>query len=339
MLRSGLRSGVQSGVRAALMAVVVLLATVAGSFVAVSVLAPAPARADTGPWAWPLEAVHRVSRPFDPPQVRYAAGHRGADLPASSGDPVLAAGAGLVSYAGLLAGRGVVVVVHGALRTTYEPVTAAVAVGEQVEAGSLLGALEPGHDGCPVEACLHWGLRRGETYLDPVRLVQPGPVRLLPVSGGGGGETGGLRDGPLASPLAGSDGGPPTPAPAGGDASTGVAPVDREGHGRGELDHAARGQPDPDPALGSADEGRSVRLAGTQHRTPLEMVAVAALVGGVALLARPRPAPPLRPAPPPRQAGTAPAQQVTPAPPRRAPPTAGGTVSELDAERLRRRPA
>jgi hypothetical protein len=28
---------------------------------------------------------------------------------------------------------------------------------------------------------LHWGLLRGEVYLDPVRLVRAGPSRLLPV--------------------------------------------------------------------------------------------------------------------------------------------------------------
>jgi hypothetical protein len=32
-----------------------------------------------------------------------------------------------------------------------------------------------------VEACLHWGLRRGETYLDPMTLLSPPRVRLLPM--------------------------------------------------------------------------------------------------------------------------------------------------------------
>ena len=31
--------------------------------------------------------------------------------------------------------------------------------------------------------CLHWGARRGDTYLDPLSLLRPlGPVRLLPWS-------------------------------------------------------------------------------------------------------------------------------------------------------------
>ena len=78
-------------------------------------------------WSWPVTGV--VTRPFAPPPHRYGAGHRGVDLLTAPGAPVRAAGAGRVSYAGLLAGRGVMVVVHGALRTTYEPVTAAVGLG------------------------------------------------------------------------------------------------------------------------------------------------------------------------------------------------------------------
>jgi len=131
-------------------------------------------------WVWPLDGSHAVSRVFDPGPTPYGPGHRGADLPGAPGDPVRAAGDGRVSYAGLLAGRGGVVVEHGALRTTYEPVTAVVRVGLAVAAGQQIATLDAGHEGCPVLACLHWGLRRGEAYLDPVRLVEGGPVRLLP---------------------------------------------------------------------------------------------------------------------------------------------------------------
>ena len=60
----------------------------------------------------------------------------------STGQPVLAALPGRVSYAGALAGRGVVVVDHGSTRTTYEPVTATVVVGTPVAAGSQVGTLQ-----------------------------------------------------------------------------------------------------------------------------------------------------------------------------------------------------
>jgi murein DD-endopeptidase MepM/ murein hydrolase activator NlpD len=125
----------------------------------------------------------QVTRRFEPPPTPYAAGHRGVDLGSAPAAVVRAAAAGVISYAGPLAGRGVVVVVHGALRTTYEPVTAAVRRGAPVTAGQRIGTLEPGHAGCPVAACLHWGLLRGDVYLDPLGLVGPRPVRLLPLSG------------------------------------------------------------------------------------------------------------------------------------------------------------
>lgn len=84
-------------------------------------------------------------------------------------------------FAGQLAGRGVISIEHaGGLRTTYEPVTATVRVGDRVTAGESIGRLVAGHPGCPAVACLHWGLRRGDTYLDPLTLLGLGRVRLLP---------------------------------------------------------------------------------------------------------------------------------------------------------------
>ena len=82
---------------------------------------------------------------------------------------MLAAGDGVVVFAGMVAGRPVVSIDHaGGLRTTYEPVDPSVGAGQRVARGSPIGTLLAGHAGCPVEACLHWGLRRGETYLDPL---------------------------------------------------------------------------------------------------------------------------------------------------------------------------
>jgi murein DD-endopeptidase MepM/ murein hydrolase activator NlpD len=90
-----------------------------------------------------------------------------------------------VSFVGVIAGRGVVVVDHGDTRTTYEPVVAAVARGDHVGAGAVLGRLAPAGSSagshCAPRACLHWGWLRGTTYLDPLLLVGAGPVRLLPL--------------------------------------------------------------------------------------------------------------------------------------------------------------
>ncbi|SDS03360.1 peptidoglycan DD-metalloendopeptidase family protein [Microlunatus soli] len=120
--------------------------------------------------AWPLPGGPPVVRGFDPPAEKWGRGHRGVDLAGQPGGPVAAAAAGTVSYAGMLAGRGVLVVDHGAVRTTYEPVSPTVDVGATVVAGQQIGTLDAGHCGAG-RACLHWGLRRGDSYLDPLLLA------------------------------------------------------------------------------------------------------------------------------------------------------------------------
>jgi murein DD-endopeptidase MepM/ murein hydrolase activator NlpD len=133
-------------------------------------------------WGWPLAGSPAVVRPFDPPPEPWLPGHRGVDLAASPDAQVLAAGSGMVAFAGRVAGRGVVSVDHrGGLRTTYEWVTAVVHAGDEVALGSPLGALEAGHPHCAAAACLHWGLRRGTVYLDPLLLLKPLRVRLKPL--------------------------------------------------------------------------------------------------------------------------------------------------------------
>jgi murein DD-endopeptidase MepM/ murein hydrolase activator NlpD len=120
---------------------------------------------------------------FDRPEEPWLAGHRGADLAGRAGSAVLAAGDGRVLFAGNVAGVPVVTVEHAdGLRTTYQPVEAAVAVGDWVDAGDRIGrlAVDGGH--CVPDACLHWGLRRGDDYLDPLLLVTRSTVRLLPLA-------------------------------------------------------------------------------------------------------------------------------------------------------------
>jgi murein DD-endopeptidase MepM/ murein hydrolase activator NlpD len=119
---------------------------------------------------------------FDPPDSPWGAGHRGVDLLGTVGQVVHAALPGRVSFAGVLAGRGVVVVDHGDTRTTYEPVDATVSLGDAVAAGHPIGRLALPGSHCLPRACLHWGWIEGaDTYLDPLRLVGAGPVRLLPL--------------------------------------------------------------------------------------------------------------------------------------------------------------
>jgi murein DD-endopeptidase MepM/ murein hydrolase activator NlpD len=164
--------------------------------------APTPERAPLTPAAtatdvsvpaigrtWPVGTRPTVLRGWEPPATTYGRGHRGVDLAAPAGTPVRAVVAGRVSFAGRVAGKGVVSVeLTGTdLRTTYEPVTASVEKGDEVAAGEVVGTVEPAGSHCTT-TCVHWGLRRGETYLDPLSLLPPwllrrGPSRLLPVLG------------------------------------------------------------------------------------------------------------------------------------------------------------
>ena len=227
----------------------VLLVLVVGRLL----LGPPSAWAGAAGWVLPLAGPPQVARGFDPPASPYGAGHRGVDLRATTGAAVSAAGAGRVSYAGLLAGRGVVVVVHGDLRTTYEPVVAAVHVGQPVVAGQLLGRLAGGH--C-APSCLHWGLLRGTIYLNPLLLVGPVRVRLLPIG----------ASGTVAGPGGGAAG------------RAGLAAVESAGSGV-----AGSGVAAPVPT-------REPRLALRASDRPLGVGAVVALLLGLGLLVR-RPPP------------------------------------------------
>lgn len=114
-------------------------------------------------WKWPLvgEVVHGFARPAS----EWAAGHRGMDIRALPGSEVRAPVAGLITFVGPVAGRGVIV-----LRTledddvTLEPVEPAVVLGDVVNAGDIVGFLRSGHLG---GNSLHLGIRVKGEYVDP----------------------------------------------------------------------------------------------------------------------------------------------------------------------------
>ncbi len=142
------------------------------------------------PTSWPLPGAPLVLRGFEPPEEAWGSGNRGLDLAATAGSSVHAVATGTVTFAGQVGGRPVVVVTHGAVRTTYVPVRPEVAVGDRVRPGDRLGVLEGSH--CADQPCLHLGLLAGDTYLDPMELfttddsrtprIGDGPVRLMPGS-------------------------------------------------------------------------------------------------------------------------------------------------------------
>lgn len=164
---------------------------------------PARAAGDPGPaqagWTSPVEGEPVVLRAFLPPDQDWLAGHRGVDLAAPQGAAVVAPASGVVTFAGTVVDRGVVVVLHDdGLRTSLEPVDGTVAAGTRVHRGQAVGTVQ-GSDGpdatapadgagpagaghCLPASCVHWGVRRGETYLDPLALLGPRePIVLLPL--------------------------------------------------------------------------------------------------------------------------------------------------------------
>lgn len=125
-----------------------------------------------------------VLREFQIGEYNWQPGHRGVDLLGSVGETVQAPASGTISWVGAIAGVPMLTVQHlDGLRTTYQPVRALLPVSTAVEAGDQIAVLDAGH--CAEMACLHWGLRAGEQYLDPLAWLagqSQAEVRLLPRS-------------------------------------------------------------------------------------------------------------------------------------------------------------
>jgi len=131
----------------------------------------------------PVGGAPRVVHPFRAPAQAWTSGHRGVDLALAVGEPVLAPADGEVVFAGTVVDRGVVTIRHrDGLRTSLEPVDLQVAVGDQVRRGQQVATLAATGSHCSPAACLHWGVREGSSYVDPLTLLRGGgPVVLLPM--------------------------------------------------------------------------------------------------------------------------------------------------------------
>src|SRR3954454_1214393 len=114
-----------------------------------ALLGPAPARADVA-WVWPVEGA--VITPYRNGDDPYAAGqHRGIDIAAAVGAPVVAATAGEVRFAGTAGSSGLTVGVRtadGRFDTSYLHLSSiAVREGDRLAAGGWLRALGPNRAG------------------------------------------------------------------------------------------------------------------------------------------------------------------------------------------------
>jgi murein DD-endopeptidase MepM/ murein hydrolase activator NlpD len=178
--------------------------------------AAAPVAAGDGSWTWPVEGAAgeppAAEGEFDAPDSTYGPGHRGVDLATLVGAPVRAVAGGVVMFSGEVAGVGVVTIDHGAERSTYQPVSAAVSVGDDVEAGDVIATVVVGPFHC-TSPCLHLGRIRqsDDMYLDPldrlaghsrIRLIDPaGPPPVPPLGSAGAGILQRPIAGPVTSPF------------------------------------------------------------------------------------------------------------------------------------------
>ncbi|CAH0227032.1 hypothetical protein SRABI83_02525 [Arthrobacter sp. Bi83] len=145
-------------------------------------LSPAVVPPAAPSWIWPLTPRPAVLRAFDPPDKPWLSGHRGVDLrSASDGAPVTSPENGTVSFVGVVVDRPVITVDHGnGLRSSFEPVRSTLSKGDAVGKGDPLGTLLPGH--CGATPCVHWGVRRGDDYVNPLQFVLDlRPSILLPL--------------------------------------------------------------------------------------------------------------------------------------------------------------
>ncbi|WP_173924273.1 murein hydrolase activator EnvC [Agromyces sp. Marseille-P2726] len=180
--RSGRRRHLAAASRV-LAAVVVALVTIGSEATgAVAVSARPwnePSHGDHDPqWSWPVPAPIRVVDPFRAPPTPYAAGHRGIDLRIEPGAVVVAAAPGTVSYAGQVAGRGVVAIDHGGgVVSAIEPVEASVAQGAPVAAGDAIAVV--GSGGHCDARCVHFGVRVDGEYVSPFLFLGGLPRAVL----------------------------------------------------------------------------------------------------------------------------------------------------------------
>lgn len=179
------RRGGRAAAFALLIAVVAAFATVtpaSARVIGVAAIDDMQHRAATAdhrqPWLWPVPAPIRVVSPFRAPPTPYAAGHRGIDVAVEHGAEIVAPAAGVVSFAGQVAGRGVVAIDHGdGVVSAIEPVDAVVTAGTTVAMADPIGVAAPG--GHCAAHCVHFGVRIDGEYVSPFLFLGGLPPAVL----------------------------------------------------------------------------------------------------------------------------------------------------------------
>ena len=163
-----------------LAAVVTIALTVGSPLTADASAAPVPARPRPHP-TYVAPVLGPIVDHFRPPPCTWCAGNRGIDYAVAPGTPVRASAGGVVTFAGAIGAELYVTVTHpDGLRTSYAYVASiSVRTGQRVAQGDALGT---------TGARLHFGVRRGDVYLDPELLLGGWALRprLVPNDGSPG---------------------------------------------------------------------------------------------------------------------------------------------------------
>ena len=133
-------------------------------------------------WVWPVQG--EVITPYRNGDDPYAAGqHRGIDIAAPIGTPVLAAAGGEVRFAGTAGSSGLTVSIRtadGLFDTSYLHLSSiAVHKGDRVSAGDRVAAVGTTGKRSAAAPHLHFGVRDAGTdhgYHDPLAFLPPPPV-------------------------------------------------------------------------------------------------------------------------------------------------------------------
>lgn len=132
-----------------------------------------PAAATTR-WRWPL--LGRITQRFGEYATRYGF-HQGIDIDGDLGDRVRAARTGRIVVAGHYdeCGGLQVHIDHGnGVESWYRHLSRIdVTMGARVAAGTVIGRV--GNTGCSLGTHLHFGLRIGSKFVDPLRYLPPRP--------------------------------------------------------------------------------------------------------------------------------------------------------------------
>lgn len=126
----------------------------------------------TSAWRWPL--IGPITQRFGESKTKYGV-HQGIDIDGQTGDRVRAARGGRVVLAGTADACGglQVHIDHGdGFESWYRHLSRIeVMRGAVVAAGTVIGRV--GNTGCSLGSHLHFGIRRGTTFVDPLRYLPP----------------------------------------------------------------------------------------------------------------------------------------------------------------------